>query len=148
MIKKKQIGPGSAGAASTGSGQALRRRAEDIFREKAAGMAENVEALSPEEVRQLVHELRVHQIELEMQNEKLRRAQEEVEDARARYFDLYDLAPIGHFTLSEAGLILEVNLTAANMLGVARSALVRRRLTSFILPEDRGHLLPVPEAAL
>ena len=148
MIKKKQIGPGSAGAASTGSGQALRRRAEDIFREKAAGMAENVEALSPEEVRQLVHELRVHQIELEMQNEKLRRAQEEVEDARARYFDLYDLAPVGYFTLNEQGLILEVNLTAANMLGVARSALVRRRLTSFILPEDRGHLLPVPEAAL
>ncbi|MDO9228078.1 MAG: PAS domain S-box protein, partial [Syntrophales bacterium] len=137
MTKKKQIGPGSAGAASTGSGQALRRRAEDIFREKAAGMAENVEALSPDEVRQTLHELRVHQIELEMQNEKLRRAQEEVEDARARYFDLYDLAPIGHFTLSEAGLILEVNLTAANMLGVARSALVRRRLTSFILPEDR-----------
>ncbi|MBU4371236.1 MAG: PAS domain S-box protein [Proteobacteria bacterium] len=137
MIKKKQIGPGSAGAASTGSGKALRRRAEDIFREKAAGMAENVEALSPDEVRQTLHELRVHQIELEMQNEKLRRAQEEVEDARVRYFDLYDLAPIGHFTLSEAGLILEVNLTAANMLGVARSALVRRRLTSFILPEDR-----------
>ncbi|MCG2740699.1 MAG: PAS domain S-box protein [Syntrophaceae bacterium] len=137
MIKKKQIGPGSAGAASTGSGKALRRRAEDIFREKAAGMAENVEALSPDEVRQTLHELRVHQIELEMQNEELRRAQAEVEDARARYFDLYDLAPIGHFTLSEAGLILEVNLTAANMLGVARSALVRRRLTSFILPEDR-----------
>ncbi|MEK7244355.1 MAG: PAS domain-containing protein, partial [Thermodesulfobacteriota bacterium] len=135
MTKKKQIGPGSAGAASTGSGKVLHQRAEDIFREKAAGMAENVEALSPDEVQQTLHDLRVHQIELEMQNEELRRAQEEIEDARARYFDLYDLAPVGYFTLSEAGLILEVNLTAANMLGVARSALVRRRLTSFILPE-------------
>ncbi|MBU1964405.1 MAG: PAS domain S-box protein, partial [Proteobacteria bacterium] len=137
MTKKKQIGPGSAGAASTGSGKALRRRAEDIFREKAAGMPENLEALSPEEVRQTLHELQVYQIELEMQNEELRRAQAELDASRTRYFDLYDLAPAGYCTVSEKGLILEANLTAANMLGVARSALVRRRLTSFILPEDR-----------
>jgi PAS domain S-box-containing protein len=115
----------------------LRKRAEEIAREKTARMPENVEALSPDEVRQTLHELRVHQIELEMQNEELRQAQEESEVARARYFDLYDLAPIGYFTLSEAGLIMEVNLTAANMLGVARGALVKQPLTRFILPEDR-----------
>ena len=72
-----------------------------------------------------------------MQNEELRRAQGELEAVRARYFDLYDLAPIGYFTVSEAGMILEVNLTAANMLGVARGALVKQPLTRFILPEDR-----------
>ncbi|MBU2261938.1 MAG: PAS domain S-box protein, partial [Proteobacteria bacterium] len=123
----------------TYSGQAdtLRQRAEDVFREKAAGMPENVEALSPDEVRQALHELRVHQIRLEMQNEELSRMQAELEASRARYFDLYDLAPIGYFTLSEAGLIMEVNLTAANMLGVARGALVKQPLTRFILPEDR-----------
>ena len=79
----------------------------------------------------------MHQIELEMQNEELRRAQGELEASRARYFDLYDLAPVGYFTLSEQGLILEANLTAAGLLGVARSALVKQPLTRFILPEDQ-----------
>ena len=109
MTKENQFGLDGAGAASKGSGQTLRQRAEDVFREKAARMPENVAELSPDEVRQTLHELRVHQIELEMQNEELRRAQEELEAARARYFDLFDLAPIGYFTVSEAGLILDDN---------------------------------------
>ena len=71
-----------------------------------------------------------------MQNEELRRAQVELDAARARYFDLYDLAPVGYCTVSEEGLILEANLTAASLLGVARGALVGQRLTGFILPED------------
>lgn len=137
MIKENQISLDSAGVPSKGSGQTLRQRAEEIARKKADRMPENVAALSPDEVRQTIHELRVHQIELEMQNEELRRAQGELEAARARYFDLYDLAPIGYFTVSEAGMILEVNLTAADMLGMARGALVKQPLTRFILPEDR-----------
>jgi PAS domain S-box-containing protein len=92
---------------------------------------------TPESTRQMFHELRVHQIELEMQNEELRRAQVELEAARARYFDLYDLAPVGYCTLSEKGLILEVNLTAATLLGVSRRELVRQPLTRFILQEDQ-----------
>jgi hypothetical protein len=89
---------------STSSGSDLRRRAEE--RVGAAGV-EDLEALSPEEARHLVYELRVHQLELEMQNEELRRAQDALEASRARYFDLYNLAPVGYFTLSEQGLILE-----------------------------------------
>jgi PAS domain S-box-containing protein len=84
-----------------------------------------------------LHELRVHQIELEMQNEELRRTQEELEVSRARYFDLYDLAPVGYVTLSEKGLILEANLTAAKLLGLARSALIKQPLSRFILPQDQ-----------
>jgi PAS domain S-box-containing protein len=96
-----------------------------------------MESLSIEATRQMLHELRVHQIELEMQNDELRRTQAELEAARVRYFDLYDLAPVGYFTLSEAGLILEANLTAATLLDVARSALVKQPITRFIFPEDQ-----------
>jgi diguanylate cyclase (GGDEF)-like protein/PAS domain S-box-containing protein len=86
----------------------------------------------------LVHELQVHQIELEMQNEELRRVQEELEESRAKYFDLYDLAPIGYLTLSAQGLILEANLTAANLLGIEKSRLVKKPVTRFIVREDQG----------
>ena len=116
----------------------LRGQAEKkIFRRKTARMPETPEALSPEEARQMLHELRVHQIELEIQNEELRRTQAELEVSQARYFDLYDLAPVGYVTVSEKGLILEANLTAATLLGAARGALIKQRLTRFILPEDQ-----------
>jgi two-component system sensor histidine kinase/response regulator len=81
-------------------------------------------------------ELKVHQLELEIQNEELRQAQGELDAVRARYFDLYDLAPVGYLTLSEKGLILEANLTAASLLGIERGALVTQRFASFIFPED------------
>ncbi|MFH1078906.1 MAG: PAS domain S-box protein, partial [Pseudomonadota bacterium] len=116
---------------------ALRRRAEAIDRGKAFRVQEDMESLSVEATRQVLHELRVHQIELEMQNEELHRIQVELEASRAQYFDLYDLAPVGYCTLSEDGLILEANLTAAALLGAARGALVRQQLPLFILPEDQ-----------
>lgn len=94
-------------------------------------------ALPPQQVQEVLHDLRVHQIELEMQNEELRRVQTELEVSRERYFDLYDLAPIGYFTLNEQGVILEANLTAAKLFGVERGALVTQSLMCFILPEDQ-----------
>jgi two-component system cell cycle sensor histidine kinase/response regulator CckA len=115
----------------------LRRRAEDRARKTSAEMPERLRTLSPEESLTLLHDLRVHQIELEMQNEELRRAQEELETSRARYFDLYDLAPVGYFSISDRGLILEANFTAATLFGVARGALVKQPLTRFIVPEDQ-----------
>ncbi len=117
-------------------GDALRRRAENKMREKAAGM-ENLEAISPEETQQTLHELRVHQIELEIQNKELRLTQKELDAARTRYFDLYDMAPVGYVTLSKKGLILETNLTAATLLGVRRVDLVGRPLSRFIAKEDQ-----------
>lgn len=81
------------------SGHDLRKRAEAL----ASEAPQDSDALSPEAARRALHELRVHQIELEMQNEELSRAQEELEASRARYFDLYNLAPVGYFTLSQEG---------------------------------------------
>jgi PAS domain S-box-containing protein len=92
------------------------------------------ETLPPEQV---LHELRVHQIELEMQNEELHRTQAALAAERSRYFDLFDLAPTGYVTTSENGLILEANLTACTMLGVTRNALIHQPITRFIFPEDQ-----------
>ena len=114
----------------------LRKKAEKITREKAALPPGNIEKKSPAEINRMLHELQVHQVELELQNEELFRAQAELDVAGARFFDFYDLAPVGYFTLSEKGLILEANLTAAKMLGVVRRELVSQPLSNFILPED------------
>jgi hypothetical protein len=76
---------------------ALRKRAEEITSHEPSPSRETLDLQSPEQARLLIHELRVHQIELEMQNEELRRTQFELDTARARYFDLYDLAPVGYW---------------------------------------------------
>lgn len=88
-------------------------------------------------MREMLHELAVHQIELELQNEELRAAQADLDVLRARYFDLYDMAPVGYCTLSEQGMVLEANLTAATLLGVDRGALVKQPVSRFIFKEDQ-----------
>ena len=108
---------------------ALRQRAEALFLERSP---QTFETLSPEKAQQLLHELQVHQIELEMQNEEMHRLHVEMDASRARYFDLYDLAPVGYITVSEADLVMEANFTAAKILGVSRKALVNQRLSKFI----------------
>ena len=81
--------------------------------------------------------LRTHQLELEMQNEELHRTHRELEISREKYFDLYDLAPVGYLTINEHDLILEVNLTATTLLGSSKGTLIKQSLTHFILPEDQ-----------
>jgi PAS domain S-box-containing protein len=80
----------------------------------------------------------VHQIELAAQNEELNNVRDQLEASRARYFDLYDQAPLGYVTLSEAGLILEANLIAAALLGVTRSTLSGQLFSEFILSDDQS----------
>jgi signal transduction histidine kinase len=84
-----------------------------------------------------LHELQVHQIELEMQNEQLRATQAELEIAREQYADLYEFAPVGYMTLSEGGLILAANLTSSTMLRVERSALLSVPFSRFVVPQDQ-----------
>lgn len=112
----------------------LRRKAERLAAEKKCARPEG---MTPEEARAAFHELYVHQIEIEMQNEELRRAQAEIESARERYFDLYDIAPVGYCTVSEKGMILEANLTAASLLGTARGALISKPFSKYIYKEDQ-----------
>ena len=96
-----------------------------------------IEKIWPETTDALLQSLRVHQIELETQNEELRRTQVELDQTRARYFDLYDQAPVGYFTLSDAETILEANLTASTLLGVQAKALVGSPIQDFIYPADQ-----------
>ncbi|MBE0474817.1 PAS domain-containing sensor histidine kinase [Rhodoferax sp.] len=88
-------------------------------------------------ITQLMHDLQVHQIELQQQNEELRRAQEALELSHARYFDLYDMAPVGYLTVAANGLIMQANLSAATLLGVVRSELVKRPWSRFIVRSDQ-----------
>lgn len=115
----------------------LRLRAEEIALEKKAQTVTALQTMSSEEIRRIIHELQVHKIELEIQNEELLRIQSELAASREHYFDFYNLAPLGYCTLSDKGLILEANLTFAMMLGVDRESLIQHRLSSYILAEDQ-----------
>src|SRR5215210_1734869 len=92
------------------------------------------------QVRQLLHELQVHQIELETQNEELRRAHLETQAARDRYAELYDFSPAGHLTLDFRGVITEANLQAAVILDENRKDLIGQSLERFIEPHDQARL--------
>ncbi len=110
---------------------------KDMDRKTARAISDAPEVLTPEQAQQTLHELRVHQIELELQNEELRRAQAELEAAQARYFDLYNMAPIAYLTVSDKGLIIESNLTTATLLGSTRTALLKQPFSAFIHKDDQ-----------
>ncbi len=117
--------------------QDLRSRAEKVAHKNNNVPLCNSEGLKLEQSQKLLQELQVHQIELTLQNEELRAAQAELEESRAQYFDLYDLAPVGYLTLNEEGLIVIANLTASSLLGIARSSLLKTRLTHHISIDDQ-----------
>jgi PAS domain S-box-containing protein len=118
---------------------ALRRRAEDIAWAELRPGAGILHTYSPTAVAAMLHELRVHQIELDMQNDELRRVQLARDIERQSYVDLYDLAPVGYCTLSSTGLILQANLSCADMLGLPRQALIDKPIFRFILKEDQDN---------
>ena len=109
----------------------LRKRAEAKVRRNFSASATQRPA------EELLHELRIYQVELEMQNEALRESQAMLEKSRERYLDLYEFAPIGYLTLTPDDVISEINLTGAALLGVERRKLLRRRFSAFIVPEEQ-----------
>lgn len=115
---------------------AAERHAPSTARARAVKHAEPAAGLSAKDAESLAHELRVHQAELESQNEELRRTQLDLAAARDRFVDLYDFAPVGYFTLDRNGRFVEVNLTAAALLGVQRNALLGRPIQRFIVGAD------------
>ena len=121
----------------TPADKALRLRAEARLPAKIAKVVKTASAADADAVR-LLHDLQVHQIELEMQNEELQRAKDEIEAGLARFTDLYDFAPVGYFTLGPDGGILQSNCTGAQLFGVVRSRLVHRRLGAYIAEADRA----------
>lgn len=113
----------------------LRRRAEEALKKTLA--EEDLPRMEVDVHRQL-HELQVHQIELEMQNQALfefQQAMKDVEEGLVRYTELYDFAPVGYFTLDRCGVLCEANLTGASLLGLVRARLIGHRLGMFVSPE-------------
>jgi len=106
----------------------LRAKAEKALRKKIAVLHKE----SKGDFKKVLHELQVHQIELEMQNEELRRTQKDLEDSRSKYADLYDFAPVGYFTFDRNGLVIEANLAGCGMLGVPRVNLLKKPFHNFV----------------
>ena len=128
----------------------LRQRAETLARSELSQDSLSDKTLSPAQAIKTLQELRVHQIELEMQNEELRQLQLLLEAERKHYVELYDLAPVGYLSVSEQGLILQANLSAAKLLREGRKRLEKQLFRNFIAPSDqdayyllRRHLLDV-----
>jgi hypothetical protein len=115
--------------------QILRMKAEELLKEKQ----KKVEIPVMEtDVKKLLHELQVHQIELEMQNEELREAYETAETALKKYTMLYDFAPMGYFILDSEGSICDLNFTGAEMLGDKRFSLVNSNFKLFVSEDSKS----------
>ena len=111
----------------------LRSKAEDVLWKKFKGKKK----MTPEDVQNLIHELEVHQTELEMQNEELRQTQQALLNSRDSYVDLYDFAPVGYVTINEKELILKANITAADFLGTEREQMIKKTFSQFIFYDDQ-----------
>ncbi len=107
----------------------LRKKAEEKLKRKEKQMEEPIQEI---DIKKLLHELQVHQIELEMQNEELRQAYDLAETALKKYTLLFDMAPVGYFTLNSEGSILDLNFSGADMLGERRFSLVNSNFKLFV----------------
>jgi PAS domain S-box-containing protein len=128
----------SARARKPPRSRSIRQLAESKL---AGGAAVDLERLTPDEIRGFVHELEVHRVELEIQNQQLAEAQLAAEESKERYRQLYESAPIGYLTLDPDGAIVTANPCASELLGLPRARLLGRKLSSFVAEghQDRWH---------
>jgi PAS domain S-box-containing protein len=140
MNKKKKI---------TVASPSIRRRALARLRERHDPIqAKDSKPKSAVDYQRILHELQVHQIEMEMQNTELMESRDRSELLVEKFTELYDFAPVGYFSLDAKGIILEVNLTGAALLGVERSRLINRTITRYITPSSRSDFLRFLEIVL
>ena len=107
----------------------------ELAKQLSASLTRLADSKEKSEIEQLTHDLQTHQIELEMQNRELREAQHKLEESRNSYVDLYDFAPVSYLSLDERGIIREINLTGATMLGLERARIIGKPFSSFL---ERG----------
>ncbi|MFT7617399.1 MAG: two-component system cell cycle sensor histidine kinase/response regulator CckA [Planctomycetota bacterium] len=110
-------------------------RSSGLAKNLADTFGDDIEGMSKDQILEVIHSLQTHQIELELQNVELRKAQDDLASAHERMSYLYDLAPIGYITLDSKNRITEANLTAARFLGVVRGSLIGQSFSDYILPE-------------
>lgn len=122
------------------AGENTRSNPESIRAEAMARLRrrrENLDSMDSSDVSELIHELEVRQVELEVQNEELRRAHDQLAQARNHYRDLYEFAPVGYLTVDQAGEVLRANLAAARLCGRERSSIIGKRLERLVARDDR-----------
>lgn len=119
----------------------LRQDAEKKIPEQSAALDEEIDSMSADDLRHLIHELRVHETELQMQNENLRQTQAELEKLQERYRELYDNAPVGYISIDLDGIVHTANQTAADLLSVSRKKLIGQGFTRYVAEEDRSRYL-------
>jgi PAS domain S-box-containing protein len=115
----------------TGTNAKIRAKAEELLADKIKDQD------IPEAVNELIHELQVHKIELEIQNEELKRYQSRLQTSQNRYYEMYNFAPIGYFTLDENELIKDVNIEGANLLEIDKNKLINSAFIRFIASKSR-----------
>ena len=114
----------------------LRKIAEEILNQKN-GYESDINL----KIEEIIYELQVNQIELEVQNEELRKTQSQLIESQSRYFEFFELAPIGFFTIDPRGIIIGVNFKGANLLGQTKKEIVNNAFIRFVTPESRGILI-------
>ena len=123
----------------------VEKREKDLkLRKKAEEVVENTD--KSWDLDEIIHELRVHQVELEAQNEELRESRANLEESQSKYFDLYNFAPVGYFTLDKNGIILDVNLKGAQLLGIDRINILKTAFIQYIIPDHRNNFHKLQKA--
>ncbi len=110
-------------------------------KKKPTKSVDSYKNISAPDIKKLIHELQVHQVELESQNEQLRQAQIEATEAQEKYADLFDFAPVGYFTIDKKGYIIDANITGASLLGFDRLSLIKQPFHRFVIPSQQSIFL-------